>query len=147
MQPHGGQNCCSQVVLLPFPGWFDFWEGVGREASVKVWLVCSIHRVVLAQQKGGRAAACEVTLYTGIAPKQVASSDGSLRSLHGDARTTGRISSEELMTALASLFGISTSLVTWEKGSACIAHFAGFMLSFFCFHIPAVGADDFSTGL
>lgn len=55
---------------------------------------------MLAQQQGERAVVGgrEAIPYTGIAPTQVVSSDGSLRSFHGKVLTTGRISFVEVIT-------------------------------------------------
>lgn len=95
---------------------------------------------MLAEQKGELAVVGghEVIPYTGIAPKQVIPSDDNLRSLHGDVLTTGRTSFAEVITLLASPFGMNTFLVKWEKGSVCIIHFADFMLSYFSFHIQTI---------
>lgn len=52
---------------------------------------------------------------SGIAPKQVISSDGNLGSFHGNVLTTGRICFVEVKTFLASPFQMNAFLVKWGK--------------------------------
>ena len=75
---------------------------------------------------------------SGIAPKQVISSDGNLGSFHGNVLTTGRICFVEVKTFLASPFQMNAFLVKREKGSVCIVHFTVFMLFYFSFHTQTI---------